>query len=153
MDLVAARAMMDVNLWGVLHTIRATLPGLRRRAGGRIVVMGSLAGRVGHNRAIVYNASKWAAAGLMKCISLNLAGSGITVNSVCPGPVDTPLHNKGKSLEQVVREDSGSARLPVSVLAPEDIARAVGFLVGPGGAWMSGATIDVDGGRAASNLA
>ena len=152
-DFAAGQAMIDVNLWGLMHTVRAALPAMRRRPSARIIFISSLGGRVGANRATGYQMTKWATQALMKALALELGKDGIAVNAIAPGTVDTPLHNKEKPVAQVAKEDLASSVLPVSIMAPEDIARAVGFLAGPGGKWMSGATLDVDAGRVAKNVA
>ena len=80
---------------------------------------------------------------------VELGPEGITVNSVAPSGVDTVLFEKGHSPDRVKQEAAEGTVLPVSALQPVDIARAVGFLAGPGGTWMSGTTIDVNAGRSA----
>lgn len=114
--------------------------------------MSSIVGRYGQRYTAFYSTSKWALQGLMKSLALELDEMGITVNCVAPGPVDTPFYARGRPEGEARRAAGEGAVLPVSLLAPEDIARAVAYLAGPGGAWVSGATIDVDGGRAAPKI-
>lgn len=146
-------ALMDVNVLGTVNTVQAALPALRARRSGRIIIMSSIAGRWGQNRNPLYSTSKWAIQGLMKALALELADANITANCVAPGPVDTLLHVRGRSPAEVAQTNSADTVLPVSTLAVEDIARAVTYLAGPAGAWISGATIDVDGGRGAFKAA
>lgn len=142
-------AIIETNVHGVLRTVRAALPGLRRRPGGRVVIISSLAGRRGNKKNLIYSTSKWAVTGLMKCLAAELGEEGIAVNAVAPSGVDTVLFEKGHTPEQVKAEAAEGTVLPVSILQPVDIARSVGFLAGPGGDFMSGSTIDVNAGRSA----
>ena len=151
-DRDAFNGLMEVNVLGTVNTVQAMLPSLRARQGGRIIILGSLAGRSGQKMNVLYSASKWAVEGLMKSLALQLAPANITVNCIAPGPVDTPLHVRGRSAAEVGKANSADAVLPVSTLAPEDIAHAVAYLAGPAGVWVSGATIDVDAGRAAAKV-
>ena len=142
-------AIVETNVHGVLHAVHAALPALRRRPGARVIVVSSLAGRRGSPKSLVYTTSKWAVTGLMKCLAAELADDGIAVNAVAPSGVDTVLYEKGRPIETVKRDAAEGTVMPVSALAPVDIARAVAFLAGPGGRWMSGSTIDVNAGRSA----
>lgn len=132
------------NLSGVYFPIRAVVPAMKSNGYGRIVNIGSQAGRAGvPTAAIDYSAAKAAVAGLARRLAVELAPSGITVNTVMPGPVLTPrfagLHgDRMKLLEQAI---------PVGRLGkPEEIAHAVWFLSTPGAAFTTGATLDVNGG-------
>ncbi len=135
---------IEWNLSGVYFPMRAVVPAMKANAYGRIVNIGSQAGRTGvPTAAIDYSAAKAAVAGLSRRLAVELAASGITVNTVMPGPVLTPrfagLHgDRMKMLEQAV---------PVGRLGkPEEIAHAVWFLSTPGAAFTTGATLDVNGG-------
>jgi SDR family mycofactocin-dependent oxidoreductase len=87
----AWREIVDTNLTGVFHTLRAVVPPMRQRGYGRIVVTSSLGGRSGLPNMAHYAATKWAVIGLAKSLALEVASDGITVNVVCPTTVRTPM--------------------------------------------------------------
>lgn len=155
-------AQLDVNLTGVLHTVEATLPAMRRReGGGRVVIVSSVNARGGSANSVGYAVSKWGVTGLMKSLALALGPDGITVNCVAPSAVDTVLLREGlmasargiaDPAEQERAVQAGHP-LPVGILEPRAVAQAIAFLAGPGAANISGATIDVSAGRAAENVA
>jgi 3-oxoacyl-[acyl-carrier protein] reductase len=145
--------VMAINGRGAFLCIREML---RRRASGprvehgRIVTVSSLAGQIGGLQSgAAYSASKGAVLSLTKVAAREAAALGITVNAIAPGPIDTPM------LRQTVAEGNGDqkylgvAQVPLGRIGvPEEIAAAVAFLVSPGGAFVTGATIDVNGGLA-----
>lgn len=152
------RSVVDVNLIGAMNTAQAVLPGLRRRSGGRMVIISSVSARTGGTTSgVAYNASKWGVTGLMKSLALALGPDGIRVNAVAPSPVDTVLLREG--LMQGSREiedgedQNRSVRegqvLPVGIMEPGSIADAVVFLAGPESANVSGMTLDVNAGASA----
>ena len=142
-------AIVDTNLHGTLNTVRAALPQIERRQGGRIVMIASLAGRRGNEKYLCYTASKWGVIGLMKGLAQELGPKGIAVNCVAPSGVATVLYEKSMPAAEYEKKAGEGTVLPVSILQPADIADAVGFLVSPKAKWISGATIDVNGGRSA----
>jgi NAD(P)-dependent dehydrogenase (short-subunit alcohol dehydrogenase family) len=83
--------MIDTNLTGVFHTLRAVVPEMRRRQHGRIVVISSMGGRMGIPNMGHYAAAKWGVIGLAKSLALEVADEGITVNVVCPTTVGTQM--------------------------------------------------------------
>lgn len=153
-DSAAWQAQLDVNLSGSLHSVQAALPGMRRRGtGGRIAIVTSVQARMGVTGSGGYAATKWGLTGLMKSLAAQLGPEGITVNAVAPTATDTAMirrgnggGNGGDPREAASR--SGHA-LPIPVLPPESIADAIAFLVGPGAAYVSGMTLDVNAGRSA----
>lgn len=148
--------IMAVNVGGVANTVKAALPVMTQRPGGRVIITSSIAGRRGSS-GLSYSASKWAVTGLMKSLAQELGKQGITVNAVAPSGTDTDMFFRGftgtGSREEVAARTLRDSPLAgVGVLEPKDIADAVVFLAGPRGGRISGATIDVNAGRSASNL-
>lgn len=150
LDPAAWQALMDVNLTGTWHTVRAALPGLRRRGAGRIVIVTSIQARRGAESSGAYAATKWALTGLMKSLALELGGEGITVNAVAPSAVNTMMGHRGHPRPEpdprAAAERLGFV-LPRGILQPEEIAEAIIFLCGPGAGTMSGITLDVNAGQ------
>ena len=146
---------LDVDLTGVFHTIRAVAPAMIERRYGRIVVIGSVSGRIGQPRLAAYNAAKWGVIGLSKAAALELGPFGITVNVVCPGTVDTPLIHHPDAPREFLPDatdptwDDLDALLrswnPMGVrwVGADEVAAAVLLLAGPAGRHISGTTIDV----------
>ncbi len=144
--------IMAVNAGGVAKTIKAASE-LLPQPGGRIIVITSQEGRSGSG-SFSYGSSKWAASGLMKNAALNLGPSGITVNAVAPGSVETAMayrDNGGDASPEARERGEAGGResnvLPLGQLQPEDIGRAVVFLSGPAPDPISGVTVDVNAGR------
>jgi 3-oxoacyl-[acyl-carrier protein] reductase len=128
-----------INLKSVFLCTQALLPGMRARHWGRIINISSIGARIGAGTvSVAYGASKAGVEGLTRAYALRLATSGVTVNAVAPGLIDTDM---GKPLIE-----SGIVnRIPVGRAGTgEEIAQAVIFLVGNG--YMTGQTIAVNGG-------
>lgn len=144
LDAEAWRAGIEWNLSGVYLPMRAVVPAMKANGYGRIVNIGSQAGRTSvPTAAIDYSAAKAAVAGLSRRVASELASFGITVNTIMPGPILTPrfagLH--GELMNQLEHA------VPAGRLGkPEEIAYAVWFLCAPGAAFTTGATLDVNGG-------
>ncbi|MDQ0381214.1 SDR family NAD(P)-dependent oxidoreductase [Amycolatopsis thermophila] len=132
--------VLGVNVKGTLWAIKAALPLLRRR-GGRVVCIGSVAGKVGGVLAGPhYVASKGAVHAVVKWLAKTEAAHGITANAVAPGVVDT---------EMVAGRGYRPDYCPLGRLArPEEIARVAAFLASPAASYMTGAVVDVNGGYA-----
>jgi 3-oxoacyl-[acyl-carrier protein] reductase len=142
--------VMNVNARGTFLCVREML---RRCAGravehGRIVTVASLAGQMGGMQSgSAYSASKGAVLALSKVAAREAASLGITVNTVAPGPIDTPMLYQTVPAEQAGQKYLGTAGVPLGRIGmPEEIAAAVSYLVSPGAAFVTGATIDVNGG-------
>ncbi len=157
--------VIDTNLKGVFNAMRAVLPHMIERRYGRIVATASMAGRVGMPNLGHYVASKWGVIGLVKTVALEVAQYGITVNAVCPTSVNTDMiHNEATyklfrpDLEHPTREDVMTAFMslnvqPVPWVEPEDISRAILFLVSDEARYITGTALSVAAGMNARNAA
>lgn len=144
--------VMQVNARGTFLCVREML---RRAPGqpleqGRIITVASLAGQIGGLQSgAAYSASKGAVLALSKVAAREAAPLGITVNTISPGPIDTPMLHRTVPPEQQGQKYLGTASVPLGRIGlPEEIAAAVGYLVSPGAAFVTGATLDVNGGLA-----
>ena len=133
-----------VNLRGAFLLIRHTVPLMRARTGGRIVLIGSINGSRGKFGTAAYSASKSGLLGLAKSVAREAGRFGVLVNVIEPGWVRTPLT---ESVPQSVRDAALAESLVGSFLDPEDVANAVTFLCGPGGRRITGQILRVDGGQ------
>ena len=141
--------VIDVNLNGVFHTIQAVLPDMVEAGWGRIVNISSSSTHSGQPFMAHYVAAKSAVNGLTKSLALEYGPSGITVNAVPPGFIDTPMlrsaerrHLLGGTVEDHI------ARTPVRrVGRPEDIAAACAFFASEEAGYITGQILGVNGGR------
>ncbi|WP_103173088.1 3-oxoacyl-ACP reductase FabG [Paracoccus sp. SY] len=137
--------VMDVNLTGVFRLSRAALRGMMKARWGRIVNITSVVGATGNPGQGNYAAAKAGLVGMSKSLAYEVASRGITVNCVAPGFIATPMTDsltddqKGKILSQIPAGRMGS---------PEEIAAAVLYLASPEAAYVTGATLHVNGGMA-----
>ena len=139
--------VIDVNFKGALRTTRALLPGMIERGFGRIVNIGSDAGRVGSSLESVYSGAKGGVIAFTKTIAREAARAGVTANVVCPGPTRTPLlegmaEQGGEKLVTSLERAVPMRRLG----EPEDIAAAVTFLASERAGYITGQTLSVSGG-------
>jgi 2-hydroxycyclohexanecarboxyl-CoA dehydrogenase len=142
--------VIDINYKGCLRVTHATLPGMVERGFGRVVNIGSDAGRVGSSLESVYAGAKGAVIAFTKTIARETARNGVTANTVCPGPTRTPL------IEQLIERAEGDAEkiigamtraVPMKRLAePEEIAGPVAFLASDAAGFVTGQTLSVSGG-------
>jgi len=116
--------MMAVNLYGTLHSIQAVLPEMKKNRTGRIINVGSLAGRRGITPLGGYSASKFALVGLTEALRVELFGSGIWVSLVMPGMIDTPMSQEARSNKQL-RAMPAMAAMPVRWVTWAVLAAAV----------------------------
>ena len=137
--------MMAVNLTGTFHGLQAAVPDMIAGGWGRIVTISSSSAQHGTRRMAHYVASKGGVIGLTKALALDLAPHGITVNTIPPGAIDTPmmrrpLESGAMNLEQVL------ARAPLGRLGtPDDIAAACVFLCSEEAGYITGQQINVNG--------
>jgi len=157
-DLAQWQRAIDVNLTGAFLTVRAALADLTRADTTpvrRIVFVASTAGLKGYPYVAAYCAAKHGVIGLMRALSVELAGWGVTVNAVCPGYTETPLLNAaignisaktGRSAADaraVLAKDNPHGRL----IAPEEVAQAVLWLCSPAAGSVNSQAIAISGGQ------
>lgn len=132
-------AMMEVNLKGTFLCSQAVMAGMKKQQFGRIINFGSLAGQVGGLVASApYSASKAGVMCLTKSFARVLGEYGVTVNSIAPGIVDTEMAKNHPDM---------TAQIPLGrKAAPEEVANAVLFLASEEGRYLTGVTLDVNGG-------
>ena len=140
----AWRDMMAVNLDGYFYYIRAVLPSMIREKQGRIINITSMWGEVGASCEVHYSASKAAVIGLTKALAKELGPSGITVNCVSPGVIDTDMNRAHLTEEDLfaLADETPLGRIGT----PEEVAASVAFLAGDGGNFITGQILSVNGG-------
>jgi NAD(P)-dependent dehydrogenase (short-subunit alcohol dehydrogenase family) len=141
--------VMDVNVKSVYLMSRHAVPAMVAAGGGAIVNIGSGWGLKGGPRAVSYCASKGAVVNMTRAMAIDHGPQGIRVNCVCPGDTDTPLL-RSEARQLGVDEAAflaESAERPLARLGtPEDVARAVLYLVSDASSWVTGSILVVDGG-------
>jgi 3alpha(or 20beta)-hydroxysteroid dehydrogenase len=134
---------MRINQLGVFLGMKAVVPLMERSGGGAIVNISSVAGLRGSPGAIAYSATKWAVRGMTKAAAIDLAPRGIRVNSIHPGPIDTPMldvrtpEQNARRLEAVPMKRRGT---------PEEVADLALFLLSDESRYITGAEVAIDGG-------
>jgi NAD(P)-dependent dehydrogenase (short-subunit alcohol dehydrogenase family) len=142
-------ATFETNVLGTLLSMKYEIRAMQAQRRGSIVNISSTYGRTGASSASVYSASKHAVEGLTKSAALELAGSGIRVNIVAPGPVDTEMLSRFTGTEE--NKARLSAGVPMKrVGRPEEVAEAIVFVSSDQASFITGARIAVDGGKSAA---
>lgn len=148
----------QTNLASAVRLINAFLPAMRERRWGRIVQIGSIAAqRPMPDQVPAYCAAKAGLAALTSSLAMTVAADGVNVNTVSPGYIVTPLlkdyflampENAGRVWDEIEPEIAESVGIRLGRLGrPEEVAAMVGFLVGPGGDWITGTNFRIDGGN------
>ncbi len=140
----AWKEVIDTNLGGCFNMAKAVFPGMRDRAWGRIVNIGSINGQAGQYGQVNYAAAKSGIHGFTKALAQEGARAGVTVNAIAPGYIDTDMVAAvpGDVLDKIV------ARIPVGRLGQaEEIARGVAFLCSEEGGFVTGSTLSINGGQ------
>lgn len=137
------RLTLDVNLLGPMLGVQALLPLMGE--GASIVNIASTAGVAGYANRVPYSASKWGLRGVSRALARELAGTGIRVNTVCPGAVDTPM------ITEDTRAGIGFiSRIPIPRAGrPEEISNLVAFLASDASSYCTGQDFVIDGGQVA----
>ncbi len=143
--------VIAVNLRSVFLGLKYVLPVMLSQRGGSIVNTSSLAGNIGLPRTVAYNASKHGVIGLTKTAAAEVGTSGVRVNAICPGVIDTPLLSGFAKLFNPEDPDAAEAdfarRQPMGRLGrPSEIASVVAFLASDAASYVNGVAWLVDGG-------
>lgn len=141
--------VIDINFKGALRVTHAVLPGMIERGFGRVVNIGSDAGRVGSSLESVYSGAKGGIIAFTKTVAREVARKGVTLNTVCPGPTDTPALRAAASAsgdgDAVIA--SMEKGVPMKRLgAPADVGAAVAYFASDGAGYVTGQTLSVSGG-------
>ena len=153
-DIADVEHLAAVNYFGTVHMMQACLPAMVERGFGRVINVASTAGKWGSLNQSAYNTSKHAVVGLTRCVALEMAKSGVTVNAICPGLIDTALADTlvaehaaiiGTTPETLLSELL--TRIPLGrLIQPAEIAELAVYLASREAAGMTGQSILHDGG-------
>ena len=145
MDDETFRAIVDTNLSGAFYLSRAVLPDMVRRGSGRILHVGSMWGKVGASCEVAYSATKAALRGMTMAMAKEFGPSGITVNCLEPGFIDTAMNaTLDEAVVRALCEETPLGRMGTS----QDVAAAALFLASENAAFITGQILGVDGGLA-----
>ena len=151
-------AIIAINLSSAFHTTRLAIPGMRAKNWGRVINLASVHGLVGSAQKSAYVAAKHGIVGFSKVVALETATTGVTVNTICPGWVLTPLVQKqiddravrlGVSIEEAGRGLLGDKQPSQQFVTPEQLGELAVFLCSPAGDNVRGVAWNMDGGWAA----
>ncbi len=145
---------LSINLSGTFYCTRAALPAMLEKRWGRIINIASIAAKTGAPYITAYAASKHGVLGLTRALAMEVAASGITVNAICPGYVDTDMVSRG--VEQITAKTGRSAEEALEILkrmspqnrlvSAEEVASMALLLASDEGRGITGQGINIDGG-------
>ncbi len=147
--------MLDVNLTSGFRLTRACVPSMVQRGWGRVIFIASNAGLTGYAYTAAYCAAKHAVVGLMRALAVELGATGVTVNAVCPGFVDTDMAARAVgNIQRSTGRDAAAARAALEKLSPQkrlmqpdEVAHLVCALVDEGARGVNGQALALDGGQ------
>src|SRR5215469_1833113 len=152
LPLDSERAVLDIDLGGVLNLARAAVPALLRRPAprsGRFLAVASAAATRGLPMLAAYCAAKSGVAGLIRALGVELGDTGVTANAVSPGSTATPILDESARLYGLTSATDFEGSQPMGRLVePGEVAAVLAFLAGPGSSAMTGAVVAADGGLA-----
>jgi 3-oxoacyl-[acyl-carrier protein] reductase len=148
-DESAWQETLEVNLHGIHRTLRAALPWLEKKEGGRIVNVASTEALGAQPLLSAYTASKHAVLGLTRGLAVELGRKGITANAICPGPINTGMT---AVIPDEAKKKFARRKVPLGRYGePEEVAHAILSLVLPAASFINGACLVVDGGLTIQN--
>lgn len=139
--------MIDINLTGVFHTVQAALPDMVAAKWGRVITISSHAAQSGASDRAHYSAAKGGVIGLTRALAREFAADGITVNTIPPSVVATPMAEQGVAAGTFPPLDVIAQHIPIPRPGtPEDIAAACEYLASDGASYVTGQVLAVNGG-------
>jgi len=149
---------ISVNLSAAFHTIRLALPTMKSRGWGRIINVSSIYGQRGAPNRAGYVTTKSALIGLTRAVALEVVGTGVTCNAVCPGTTETPVHEA--TIESMMKSEGLSradaekrfltGKQPTGkIIAADDVAAMIVYLCGPSSSDINGSVFPIDAGWSA----
>jgi NAD(P)-dependent dehydrogenase (short-subunit alcohol dehydrogenase family) len=140
-----AEAAMQVNFFAFARLCKSLMRGMIRARAGRIIGIGSVAALYGNPGNAAYAATKGALISYARTLAIETAKRGVTVNVIAPGFIDTDMMSPYANYREMMEKQIPAGRFA----QPEDVAALAAFLVGTGGAYITGAVLPVDGGLSA----
>ncbi len=149
---------LAVNLSAAFHTIRLALPSMKARGWGRIINVSSIYGQRGAANRVGYVTTKTALIGLTRAVALEVAGTGVTCNAICPGTTETPVHEaaiqslmraEGLTHDEAERRFLAGKQPTGRIIAAGDVAAMMLFLCGSSSRDINGSILPIDAGWSA----